>query len=133
MEITNFPLDLDFTDYKARNVKIFNGPSCPGYTADLYRGDKLVARILDEGKTEEVTLDWLDTEDVVQIKVNETHLGTKEQEMYEKEVYVLPPIELPIDGKDTMTDYTNSLFAALLVTVELKNTGRLDNYKRMCG
>jgi hypothetical protein len=50
----------NFGDYSVKNVKSFVGMDGYGFNANLYRGKKKVAFLIDEGCGGEVNIEWLD-------------------------------------------------------------------------
>ncbi len=49
----------NFGDYSVKNVKTFRGRDGDGYNANLYRGKKKIAFIIDEGNGGEIHIDWM--------------------------------------------------------------------------
>jgi len=92
------PKPIDFGEYTAKNVKGFKGTDGDGYSADLCRGTKKVASIVDNADGSMVNIWWKDTEgERVKISVPRldgslhTYKGTPDEKIFRDHMNNLPP------------------------------------------
>lgn len=88
---------LNFGEYSVKKVKTFMGHEGGGYNADLYRGKKKVATVIDQGDGGEPYIYWVDVEaKIVPITITNhkdekcTFHGTPEQKLFKEHLETLP-------------------------------------------
>jgi len=131
----------DFGDYSVKNVKSFRGHDGYGFNANLYRGNKKVAFLLDEAHGGEVDIDWL-----APIPKNENEYASKEAKdkawakyrrirdeesgLLDAHVKTLPKVKSSFgDGMELTIDA--GWFVTELVT-EWEKGKELRKYQRQC-
>jgi hypothetical protein len=109
-------------DYSVKNVKTFQGMEGEGFNASLYRKNKKVAFVIDEGSGGDFLYEWNDrNKEEVDIHVitrqgeKHTFKGTPEEKKFYELVETFPSETIDLGGKDHEMKVSVDMFVGELI------------------